>query len=442
MLLASLLHDITKSEGFADKTHAGESSFDAFYITKKFNLTNDECIKLYTLIKHHEWLGYVNSQRSEESLTKALQSVAYDLQNDNLFELSLMFTHADLKAVRKDDSFHDKTEGSSRRNFRGEVHSFGEAADIHAARIREYVTELKKTKPFVPVTDMPSASRIKAGVSVIRADGTTDIPGVYIDSDAHVIVKYNELENEYLERIGFPKGSKVTGIKAIGQKEERNHTITREEIDTGNITFCVHGLEFENQLAKFDAFALPDSEVLLSFSYAERVRTKWKFFREQGVIPRFKNKYIHAGGETDSGSGTAKFVSEIKNNYVFGGHRESDRTYVPDHIKNATGMSDEEYMNYVEENQDKSHVELEPETSLQINQELAMINSKVRGKGDRNYNEFYGSKAECLQGTFAWDRDGQPIGNAVDYVNNNMYRLGFLREYDLKNDCAMWLFGN
>ena len=115
---------------------------------------------------------------------------------------------------------------------------------------------------------------------------------------------------------------------------------------------------------------------------------------------------------------------------------------MPDHIKNATGMSDEEYMNYVEENQDKSHVELEPETSLQINQELAMINSKVRGKGDRNYNEFYGSKAECLQGTFAWDRDGQPIGNAVDYVNNNMYRLGFLREYDLKNDCAMWLFGN
>jgi len=443
MLLASLLHDITKSEGFPDKTHADESSFDAFYISKKFNLTQEEGIKLFTLIKHHEWLGYVNTQKTEESLTQALQSVAYDLQNDNLFELSLMFTHADLKAVRKDDSFHDKTEGSSRRNFRGEVHSFGEAADIYAARIREYVYELKKTKPLVPTTDLPSASKIKAGVKEIHADGTTDVPGVYIDSDGHVIVKYNELQNEYLERIGFPKGSMVNGIEAVGQKKERDHSITTEHVNTGNIKFFVHGLLYPNEVAKFDAFALPSSDVLLSISYAERPESKWRFFKYQGVIPKFKNKYIHAGGETDAGSGNAKFISEIKENYVFGGHREGDRIYVSKHLKEATGMSDEEYIRFVEADQDKSHVELDQEMSLKINQELSMINSHVRGMGDRYYNEFYGSNPdECLDGTFAYDEAGKPIGNAVEYVNNNMNRLSFLREYDLNNDVAMWLFGN
>ena len=34
------MHDITKGEGYVDTTHAKESSFDAFYILKKFNLSS------------------------------------------------------------------------------------------------------------------------------------------------------------------------------------------------------------------------------------------------------------------------------------------------------------------------------------------------------------------------------------------------------------------
>ena len=60
MLLASLLHDITKAEGISDGTHASEGSFDAYYISKKFKLSRDEELKLSDLIRHHEWLGNVN----------------------------------------------------------------------------------------------------------------------------------------------------------------------------------------------------------------------------------------------------------------------------------------------------------------------------------------------------------------------------------------------
>ena len=44
MMLASLLHDITKAEKLSDGAHAYESSFDAGYISKKFNLSRNEYI--------------------------------------------------------------------------------------------------------------------------------------------------------------------------------------------------------------------------------------------------------------------------------------------------------------------------------------------------------------------------------------------------------------
>ena len=103
MLLASLMHDITKSEGRVDKTHANYGSFDTFFISQKFNLSKEEEVKLHTIIKQHEWLEYVNSAKTEEDLTKRLQSVAYDLHQGNLFDMVETFTHADLKAVKFDD---------------------------------------------------------------------------------------------------------------------------------------------------------------------------------------------------------------------------------------------------------------------------------------------------------------------------------------------------
>ena len=144
MLLAALMHDITKAEGYSDGTHPFESSYDSFFIAKKFNLTKEEEIKLYTLIKNHEWLAKVNTKKTESERTKEQQSVAFDLQQSNLFDLSLIFTHADLKAVKKDNGLHDKTEGDARLDFNNKRRSFGEAAEFHAEKIREYVKELTR----------------------------------------------------------------------------------------------------------------------------------------------------------------------------------------------------------------------------------------------------------------------------------------------------------
>ena len=439
MMLASLLHDITKGEGYSDKTHAAQGSFDTFFITKKFNLTREEEIKLYTLTRHHEWLGYVNTAKSEAELTKRLQSVAYDLQHDNLFDMALMFTHADLRAVKSDDTFHDTKVGASRVDFNGNVRSFGESAEVHAQRIRGYIEELQKSQPLLPVTQIPKSDRINSAITKVNPDGSTNIKGVYKRPDGLVVIKFNEVED--WESIGFPKGSVSKGYMAQAGSKASDGSFA-EDINTGNIKFFVHGLDYENQLAKFDAFSLIDSDVLLSVSYAERPESKYRFFRAQGVLLDFDTKYIHGGGNTDSGSGCGKFIEDFKKDYIFGGHREKDRLYVSNLIKNATGMSDEDYVKFVEMNRNRALPDIEPaEYREPIIKALAAINSNTR-KGGRSYNEMYGSNPKEVMGVFAYDtQKPSNVDNPLDFLTGRT-DTEFLQKYAIEHNIPFVVFGD
>ena len=458
MMLASLLHDITKKEGKRDVTHASESAFDAFYIAKKFNLSREEEIKLYTLAKHHEWLEYVNTSRSEEQLAKRLQSVAYDLQNDNLFDLALMFTHADLRAVKKSDIFHDTVDGKSRLSFDGKTRrSFAESAEVYAKRIREYVLELKKSQPLLPVTQVPTASRIAQAIKTVNPDGSTNIKGVYKDSDGLIVIKFNEVED--WEAIGFPKGTTSRGIKASSGKHLGGEELA-EDINTGNLHFFTHGLEYENQLTKFDAFSLPDSDALLSISYAERPESKYRFFRAQGVLLDFETKYVHGGGNKDSGSGLGKSIADFKENYIFGGRREYERIYISELIKKELNMADDEYIRFIKENENKPFTEIYPiELREKLIKTLAAINSNVRN-GKRSYNEMYGSNPRRVMGVFAYGMNYiKKVGNPLEFLNNktvdrfdrafgtgepiSVYdRTEFLRRYAIEHDIPFFVFGD
>ena len=457
MMLASLLHDVTKKEGFSDRTHAAQGSFDTFFISKKFNLTRDEEIKLYTLTRHHEWLAYANTAKSEADLTKRLQSVAYDLQYDNLFDMALMFTHADLKAVKTDNSFHDTTIGEARTDFNGNVRSFGQSADIYAQRIRGYIDELKTSQPILPVTKVPRASKINQAITTVNPDGSTNIKGVYKRSDGLVVIKFNEVKD--WEAIGFPQGSVSRGYTARAGSGKKGSEFT-ENVNTGNIKFFVHGLDYENQLAKFDAFSQIDSDVLLSVSYAERPESKYRFFRSQGVVLDFDTKYIHGGGNTDAGSGCGKFIENFKRDYVFGGRRESDRVYVSNLVKEATGMNDAEYVRFVEANKNKSLNEIEPpEYREPLIKAYASINSNTR-KGDRAYNEMYGSNPREVMAVFAYDMDTNgTIGNPLDFLGKTEIgradrgyngaqrqsaydRTKFLQDYAIEHDIPFIVFGD
>jgi len=236
------------------------------------------------------------------------------------------------------------------------------------------------------------------------------------------------------------------GISAKGLNNNGRETA----VDTGNIKFFVHGLDYSNQLAKFDAFSLVDSDALLSVSYTERPESKYRFFRAQGVLLDVDTKYIYGGGNTDSGSGYGKNIQKFKDSYIFGGERESNRNYVANLIKEATGMSTEEYTRFAEENKNKSMLEIGPaEIREKIIKILATINSNV-GKGNREYNEMYISNPNIM-GVFAYAPEGN-VGNPADYVNaTHEYRdhfgkllvqnLEFLKQYALEKGLPFVVFG-
>ncbi len=452
ILLAALLHDISKKEGYTDPVHAKESCFDAYYIAQKFNLTRDEEIKLNELIKHHEWLAYVNNFKNENDLTKRLKDTAYDLRHDNMLDMALIFTHADLNAVKKDNSFHDKTEGRGRKVIDYELRSFGESADIYARKMNNFINELKKSQPVLPVTPFPKASRINKAITKVYPDGSTNIKGIYKDKDGLIIIKYNEVGNEDWEKIGFPKGSISHGIKTKTQNGK--------EVDTGNIKFFAHGLEFPNQLSKFDAFSLVDSDVLLSVSYAERPESKYRFFRPQGILLNCDTQNVHGGGKTDSGSGYFKNIQKFKDNYILGGSNKEDRTYISKLIKDATGMNDEEYVQFVKENSNKPFSKIEPEElRIKIIDAFANINSNIR-RGEREYNEMFITNPYPPMAVYAYNMDNNvKTPDPVEFLNRKIIsrnrpadsgvndsavyeRTKFLREYALERDIPFVFFGD
>ena len=478
MLLASLLHDITKREGFSDKTHASNGGFDAFYIAKKFNLTREEEIKLYSIARHHEWLEFVNTSRNEAELTKRLQSVAFDLQQDNLFDMALMFTHADLKAVKSDNTFHDSTTGRINPKFNGEERVFndnkgaqislGQSADIYAKRIKTYINELKKSIPLTPVTQVPTSDVIRTHIKQINPDGSTEHKGVYVDSDGLIVIKFNEVTD--WEALGFPKGTTTSGVTGTGRVRQGREKILESEFNTGNFKFFAHALNYSNQLVKFDSFGLPDSDALLSVTYMERPESKHRNYRTQGIGLNIKSKYVYGGGETDAGSGYSKNIAEFKENYIFGGRREGDRVFTANLIKKATGMSDEQYIEFVEKNKNKSWNEVEPidnSDPVEFRNKLIkafaenIVSSQRAQK--RAYDEFYASNPEAPMFTWAYSADAnEKIKNPLEFlhrneltqVEENIKQIGeveltpvaerteFLRQYSLERDIPMFIFGD
>ncbi len=422
MLICSLFHDGTKAEGLDDKLHDEEGAFDTYYIINKLNLPREENIKIYTLIKRHEWLKYINNNLYKDFVQKRQQSVAFDLQYDNLFELAKIFTIADLKAIKPDDEFYDRY----KNDF-----------ETHSKAIEKCINELKKTQPLLPVTKVPTASRIEKAITTVNDDRSTNIKGIYKNKDGLIIIKYNEVENSTWEKIGFPKGSVSSGIETKGLVTINGETELLDEVNTGNIKFFVHGLDTADQLIKFDAFALPDSQVLLSVSYTERPESKYRFFRTQGVLLDVDTKYIHGGGNTDSGSGFGKYIDDFKSRYIFGGEREKDRNYVSDLIKEALNLTDEEYVEFVRQNADKPFTQIKPkETAEKIVKVFAAINSNTR-IGNRNYNEMYISNPRVM-GVFAYSQEDK-VGDIMQFIDK---QPKFLKQYALEKDLPFVVFGD
>ena len=392
LTIASLLHDITKAEGLRDFTHPMESAFDAYYIIQKMNLPEEQQLKIYELIKSHNWLDRLNNPKNTaDDIQRIAQDIAFDSRHTNTFELAKILCEADMKAVKKDASFFD-------------YHK--KTLEEMSAIVDKYVKRIHETQIVLPQTVIPRASQIKNGV-VKQADGIKNTV-IYMDDIADDLTKY-----------GFAPGTTKDNWRGL-----------------------VHALEYEEQMQKFNTFNIIDTEALLSTSYID---TKgYKVFRKQGFILDVNPNDIHAGYCSDFGTGYSKSIELLKSDYLFSGLRQSKdleknawrsdrskyRDYISSLIKRKMNVNDEEYIGLIEKIQGcKSLTDIEKvdnSFAKALKEVFEEMESKKR-KGGRQYNEMLVSRPK-IQGVFAYDKTYEAIPE-------------FLRKYAQDNDLPIIIFG-
>ncbi len=105
-------------------------------------------------------------------------------------------------------------------------------------------------------------------------------------------------------------------------------------------------------------------------------------------------------------------------------------------------MNDEDYVKFVEMNNNRALTEIESAAYREpIIKALAAINSNTR-KGDRSYNEMYGSNPKEVMGVFAYD-----INNTSNVDNPLNFLAGrtdteFLQRYALEHNIPFIVFGD
>ncbi len=378
MLTAALLHDITKKEGKNDEGHPRQSAADAYFISKKLGFSAHEQIKLYDLIKNHDWLEQVCLGDG-----KTLSGKAFELKCGNLFELARIFTGADLKGI-DDKGFY--------------VKQFAPALDEKTQKMRAQIEIFKKTQPLLPVSKFPKASELKEGAGVL----TLDEGGVQ-----NKVIDLNAVSD--FESIGFGRGTSVQNLKIL--------------------LHAIHTYSEQN-LGSLDYLSALDSGALISTSYLTDPTRDFKTYMDFGVILDVDTNNIHAGKNEDFASGTNKDIKDRllgREDFALGQNRE--RNYFPDLFKKALNLSDNQYIRFVEKYQNMTPAQIEaqnPDIASKLCAALDDANEDKKKK-HKSYNEILITRGQI-----------QAVFIRKDRLN---YIPLFLRKYAQEQDIPVVLLG-
>ncbi len=368
LCISTLLHDLTKLENSVDKTHPMYSAYDSYYLLNKMDIPEKDKTKIYTIVKNHEWLERYNGKVKigpntyrEKTLKEkeiASKNIAFDLKDNNNFELASILTKADMKAVKETDAFYDH---------------FSEAYETGIKQIEPLVNDIKKTAIHLPQTKLPKASELKV-------DGENVIEVTQKDKDGNEIKnKIVRLKpNMALDKVGFEKG-----------------------LNSDDLNVIVHALDYDTQSATLQALGDIDSNSLLSASYVNYKKGNYHVFRQQGFILDVNSEDIQAGTYKDFGSGYGKDLETLKQEYLFNGIRKEVRNFMSDNLKKRMGLSDEDYKKLYPTIANKSITELDktnPEVAKNLREMFLEMDVHRRRHG-RDYNEWLVSRPQ-IQGVF------------------------------------------
>jgi hypothetical protein len=379
--IAALLHDISKLEGVIDHTHPSESAFDAYYLLEKLQMNEHEKLKIYSIIKNHDWLQQYNADNitPEQQLIVA-NDIAFELRNSNTFELSKILSEADLKSVHRNERFY---------------HKYSSALSQGSDAVRESIQKFRESAIHLPQTQLPSASSLVVdGVNCkeINVDGIIN-KVVYISKDTDLI------------KIGFGN------------------------MGVDDLNVLVHALDYDTQSAVFQALGQLDSKALLSTSYINYASRNYKVFRKQGFIIGVNSDNTYAAYFRDFGSGNKKSIAQVKK-YIFDKARTKEREYISKLVQQKLNLSKEEYAKLYTQIADKSLEELDkthPKAAKAFREIFGEMESGKRAHG-RQYNEVLVSNPK-IHGVFTYEQRAEQIPQ-------------FLRQYAQDNDLPVIVFND
>ena len=391
LTISTLLHDISKQEGIIDKQHPQNSAFDAYTLCSKLGLTKKEQKQVHKIIKYHDWLEkYNNPDLSNIERKEFAQFIAYELKNQNDFELAAMLTEADLKGVSADGYFYDKYKN---------VYNNG------VNEISKLIEEIKSTEIYLPQTDIPKASKIKADGKIV----------VEKNIRGHKVKVFYLKKGESLEHLGFPKGTKSDDISLL------YHGLLGTEEE------CKKYLSLLESLGDIDNDAIISTTLVGNYSPST--------YTSQGLIYKADCDDIIAGAYYNLGSGRGedKILSKAIKDYVFSNnYRKKDRSFMSDKIKEKLNLSNSEYRKLYDEIKGKSITDLEvthPEIAKAMREIILEIDSlRINDTSQMtSFTQKYISEFLVKQGKI--DAVACTEGKAVESISD--YLLKCAEENDL-----------
>ncbi len=385
--IAALFHDITKSEGVIDNSHASESAFDTYYILDKLHLSEDEKLKIYHIIKNHEWLKEYNQKDASEAHKDHIaRKTAFELRKGDSFKMLSLLTEADLKAVKKNDEFYERFKG---------------AFNSGVSDVEKYLKNIRATSIHLPQTKIPSCDEINTdGINAKKViTKTKDLREI----ENTVIYLKDGMD---LSKLGFDSG-----------------------VNSDNLNVLMHGLDKEKNSTVFQALGQIDSDAVLSASYSNYFLKNFRGFRENGFIIEVDSDDILAGYYKDFGSGYKKTVDTMINSYI-NGTESKYRNYASDQIKEYLNLSDEEYVELYEKIKNTPFDEIErkdPKIANVYKKLFSDMEGKKRAHG-RRYNEMLVLRPK-IKGVFHYGN--KDINSIPEY----------LRIYASENNVPVIYFG-
>ena len=385
--IAALLHDITKQENLRDVIHPSESAYDVYYLLQKLGLSEDEKLKIYQIIKEHNWLQKYNTP-DDMQRTRIAKDIAFDLRKGNSFEMASILTEADMKAVKRDGKFFEGFQGVMEQGER---------------EVGGYVKQIKESSICLPQTKIPKASSIKVDGDKVKDVVTTLSDGTKITNR----VIYLEPDMD-LSQYGFENG-----------------------LNSDDLNVLIHALDNEESSTIFQALGQIDSDALLSASYVNYAQQNYRGFRNQGFVLDVDSDDINAGYYRDFGSGYGKSLEGLKNGYLFKGKNQEYREYISKELKKLLNLDDEQYIKLYNKIKNKSILELDKEYP-EVGKAMRELFKRMEGgkrAHDRQYNEMLVTRPK-IQAVFDY-------GDSSDISKIPAY----LRQYAAENNLPIIYFG-